>query len=98
MVSYLQETEFSVKGYRISPSNILESAGWNLVPSFVFDGKGTTSVDILKNLEFNKIKQIGQWQKEKGLFDYTFKDESNYIFGDSLNINQEEGIFIKVVK
>ncbi len=98
MVSSLHETEFSVKGYRISPSNILESAGWNLVPSFVFDGKGTTSVDILKNLEFNKIKQIGQWQKEKGLFDYTFKDESNYIFGDSLKINQEEGIFIKVVK
>ena len=98
MVSSLHDTEFSVNGYRVNPSNILETAGWNLIPSFVFDGKGTYSVDILKNLEFNKIKQIGQWQKEKGLFDYTFKDESNYIFGNPLKISQEEGIFIKVIK
>jgi len=98
MVSSLHDTEFPVNGYRVNPSNILETAGWNLIPSFVFDGKGTYSVDILKNLEFNKIKQIGQWQKEKGLFDYTFKDESNYIFGNPLKISQEEGIFIKVIK
>lgn len=98
MVSSLHDTEFPVNGYRVNPSNILETAGWNLIPSFIFDGKGTYSVDILKNLEFNKIKQIGQWQKEKGLFDYTFKDESNYIFGNPLKISQEEGIFIKVIK
>ena len=98
MVSSLHDTEFPVNGYRVNPSDILETAGWNLIPSFIFDGKGTYSVDILKNLEFNKIKQIGQWQKEKGLFDYTFKDESNYIFGNPLKISQEEGIFIKVIK
>lgn len=98
MVSSLHDTEFPVNGYRVNPSNILETAGWNLIPSFIFDGKGTYSVDILKNLEFNKIKQMGQWQKEKGLFDYTFKDESNYIFGNPLKISQEEGIFIKVIK
>ena len=98
MVSSLHDTEFPVNGYRVNPSNILETAGWNLIPSFIFHGKGTYSVDILKNLEFNKIKQIGQWQKEKGLFDYTFKDESNYIFGNPLKISQEEGIFIKVIK
>jgi len=98
MISSLHDTKFTIKGYRLTPPDVLKSLGWTLVPSSVFTNKGTTSIDILENLEFNQLKQIAQWQKEKGLFKYTFKDEKNNIFGDELNIKEEEGIFIKVLE
>jgi len=53
---------------------------------------------VLQNLEFNKVKQIGQWQDHKGLFDYTFKDEKNNIFGEELKIDKQNGIFVKVIQ
>ena len=49
-------------------------------------------------LRYEENVFLSNLQKEKGLFDYTFKDESNYIFGNPLKISQEEGIFIKVIK
>jgi len=98
MVISLQEAVFNVSGYRLEQLDILEMSGWNLVPSSVFDSKGRTSYEVLQNLEFNKVKQIGQWQDHKGLFDYTFKDEKNNIFGEELKIDKQSGIFIKVLQ
>ncbi len=98
MVVSLQEAEFNVSGYRLPTPDILKLSGWNLVPSYVFYNKGSTSFDILKNLEFNKIRQMGQWQDYKGLFDYTIKDDDNNIFGEEIEIKDQEGIFIKVLQ
>lgn len=98
MVISLQEAEFKVNGYRLPAPDVLKLSGWNLVPSYIFKNKGATSYDILQNLEFNKVKQIGQWQNHKGLFDYTIKDKKNNIFGEKLQINNQEGIFVKVLQ
>ena len=67
MVMSLQEAVFNLTGYRVENPDILKLSGWNLVPSYVFDNKGYTSYEVLQNLEFNKIKQIGQWQDSKSL-------------------------------
>ena len=98
MVMSLQEAVFNLTGYRIESLDILKLSGWNLVPSSVFDNKGRTSYAILKNLEFNKIKQIGQWQDSKSLFEYTIKNDKNEIYGKELKIGDQDGIFIKVIQ
>jgi len=98
MIISLQEAEFKLNGYRLPAPDVLKLSGWNLVPSYIFKNKGATSYDVLKNLEFNKIKQIGQWQDHKGLFDYTIKDNQNNIFGEKLYLYNQEGVFIKVLQ
>jgi len=98
MVISLQEAEFNLTGYRGASLDISKLSGWNLVPSYLFDNKGYTSYEILKNLEFNKIKQIGQWQDSKSLFEYTIKNDKNEIYGEELKIGNQNGIFIKVIQ
>ena len=98
MVMSLQEAVFNLTGYRVESPDILKLSGWNLVPSYVFDNKGYTSYEVLQNLEFNKIKQIGQWQDSKSLFEYTIKNDKNDIYGKELKLKDQSGIFIKVVQ
>jgi hypothetical protein len=98
MVISLQGAEFNLIGYRGASLDISKLSGWNLVPSYLFDNKGYTSYEILKNLEFNKIKQIGQWQDSKSLFEYTIKNDKNEIYGEELKIGNQSGVFIKVLQ
>lgn len=75
--------------------DISDLIGWNLIPTSFFEN--TTSTNrILLNTDYSYIKQVAVWNKPQSLFDYTLRDNAGQIFGDSINISNEAGLFIKI--
>lgn len=82
------EKEFSTK---------LESLkGWNLIPSSIFNGIASNSKSILQNTKYTFINQVAVWNEDISIFDYTLRDNSGSIYGDSLQIDKQDGFFIKI--
>lgn len=96
LVVSLQEFEIPYVGYSAQPPSIEKMIGWNLVPITVFNNQVYSSVSLLKNLSFNDIHQVAQWNSKRGMFDYTIRDKHNNIIGEDLRISALPAIFIKV--
>lgn len=92
----VEEFELPYTGYSAQPPKIDKMVGWNLVPISIFNNQVYSSMALLKNLNFNSIYQVAQWSKEKGLFEYTFRDKDNSVFGEDLKIAESPALFIKV--
>lgn len=93
----LEDIEIPIKTitmpYEIEISKLI---GWNLVPTSLFKNTSSTTKNILLNTEYSYIKQVAVWNNQQSLFDYTLRDNAGEIFGDSINISKETGIFIKI--
>ncbi len=70
--------------------------GWNLIPSSLFTNVSSNSKSILQNTEYTYINQIALWNDEISIFDYTLRDNSGTIYGDSLSVLDQEGFFVKI--
>jgi hypothetical protein len=74
---------------------IRKLTGWNLVPTSQFKNT-STSTRILLNTEYSYIKQIAMWNNEQNIFDYTLRDNSGEVYGDSIPLSRQRGLFVKI--
>jgi len=97
MVITLEDIEIPIKTinmpYEIEMSKLI---GWNLVPTSLFKNSTSTTKNILLNTDYSYIKQVAVWNNQQSLFNYTLRDNAGKIFGDSINISEKVGIFIKI--
>jgi hypothetical protein len=97
MVIASQDIEIPIKtidiDYKVDISNLI---GWNLIPTSFFKNSVSRTKDILLNTDYPYIKQVAVWNKPQSLFDYTLRDNAGKVFGDSINISKEIGLFIKI--
>jgi len=97
MVITLEDIEIPIKTinipYEIEMSELI---GWNLVPTSLFEDTASTTKNILLNTDYSYIKQVAVWNNQQSLFNYTLRDNAGEIFGDSINISEKIGIFIKI--
>lgn len=70
--------------------------GWNLIPISFFENTVSTTKNILLSTDYSYIKQVAVWDKSQSLFRYTLRDNAGEIFGDSINISKEVGLFVKI--
>jgi len=97
VVIALEDIEIPIKTINIPYEiEISKLVGWNLVPTSLFKNTISTTKNILLNTEYSYIKQVAVWNNQQSLFHYTLRDNTGKIFGDSINISQERGIFIKI--
>jgi hypothetical protein len=97
MAITLEDIEIPIKTINIPYDiEISELIGWNLVPTSFFEDTSSTTKNILLNTDYSYIKQVAVWNNQQSLFDYTLRDNSGKIFGDSINISEKIGIFIKI--
>jgi hypothetical protein len=78
--------------------DISKLVGWNLIPSSMFKNISTNSKSILQNTQYSYIKQIALWNSQKSVFDYTIRDISGEVYGESLQITNQKGFFVKIPK
>ncbi len=97
MITALQDIEIPIKtidiDYKVDISNLI---GWNLIPTSFFKNSVSRTKDILLNTDYSYIKQVAVWNKPQSLFDYTLRDNAGKVFGDSISISKEIGLFIKI--
>lgn len=93
----LEDIEIPIKTINIPYQiEISQLVGWNLVPTSLFKNTSSTTKNILLDTDYSYIKQVAVWNNQQSLFDYTLRDNAGKIFGDSINISKETGIFIKI--
>lgn len=100
MIISTQDLEIPVKivvanDISLDLSNLV---GWNLIPSNLLQKKASDTTGILTHTELQYINQIGIWDSHFARFDYTIRDDSGSMFGESYKLDQQSGIFIKVPK
>lgn len=79
-----------------NPLKLDSLKGWNLVPTSLFENTSSDSKSILQNTTYTFINQIALWNNSSSIFDYTLRDNSGQIYGNSLRISTQEGFFIKI--
>ncbi len=77
--------------------NIEDYVGWNLVSSSSLSDDEITSDEIFNDTKYNSIKQIAQWSTDTSMFRYAIRDLTNSTYGETINITDQEGVFIKAV-
>ena len=101
LIISMEDINIEVKSVKVSNKEIDFSklVGWQLVPSWVFEDVSYDTEDILLDKELSSyISHIGLWSNEISSFRYTVRGENSTIYGDSLNINQQEGVFVRVLE
>lgn len=76
--------------------DLTKLVGWNLIPSSYFENVSDDSREILLEKDLEYISQIGVWDGELSSFNYTARDEAGVIYGDSLDIEEQQGVFVKI--
>jgi len=84
-----------VVGYN-NPLKLDSLKGWNLVPTSLFGNVSSDSKGILQNTSYTFINQVAVWNNSLSIFDYTLRDTSGQIYGDSLQMPTHGGFFIKI--
>jgi hypothetical protein len=92
-----EDIEIPIKTIDIAyEMEISDLIGWNLVPTSFFKNSVSSTKNILLNTDYSYIKQVAVWNKPQSLFHYTLRDNAGEIFGDSINISKEVGLFVKI--
>ncbi|MCK9416259.1 hypothetical protein M0Q97_06335 [Candidatus Dojkabacteria bacterium] len=69
--------------------------GWQYVPAKALDPFNNTKSVVLTFDEVD-ITQVGLWDKSLGKFSYYIYDVTGEEFGDSVRLNDSQGVFVKI--
>jgi hypothetical protein len=78
-------TEFSWGGMK----------GWQFVPAQALDPYSNTKSVVL-SFDTVDVTQVGLWNKEVGKFDYYVYDIAGNEYGESVRLNENQGVFVKI--
>jgi hypothetical protein len=70
--------------------------GWNLIPTSIFNYFPLTSRDILLDEEYRFISQVATWNSGQSSFDYTIEHNPSEIYGETVPLSTEQGLFVKI--
>jgi hypothetical protein len=70
--------------------------GWNLIPASIFNYFPLTSRDILLDEEYRFISQVATWDSGQSSFDYTIEHNPSKIYGETVPLSTEQGLFVKI--
>lgn len=97
LVIALNDIEISLKSINMEVEiELAKLVGWNLIPTSQFKNTSSSSTRILLDTEYSYIKQIAIWNNEQNIFDYTIRDNSGEVYGDTIPLSQQQGLFIKI--
>jgi hypothetical protein len=69
--------------------------GWQYVPAQSLDPYYNTKSVVL-SFDTVDVSQVGLWDKELGKFNYYVYDVSGSEFGESVRLNDDYGVFVKI--
>ncbi|HOV29729.1 MAG TPA: fibronectin type III domain-containing protein [Candidatus Dojkabacteria bacterium] len=77
--------------------NLDDYVGWNLFSSTSVASStgGKTSDEIFSDPKYDNVRQIAQWSSDSSNFKYAVKDINGTLYGDTLTITDQAGVFIK---
>jgi len=80
--------------------NLDDYVGWNLFASSSVASStgGKTSDEIFSDPKYDNVRQIAQWSSESSSFKYAVRDINGTLYGDTLTITDQAGVFVKTEK
>lgn len=95
LITTSDSVSIPISGIKTSTFDWGSKIGWQLVPSFALNPYANTK-DIVLSFDTVDISQVALWSEEQGLFNYYIYTVQGDKVGDSVDIGEYQGVFVKI--
>jgi hypothetical protein len=95
LITTTEDLNFAYSGRTFTEFQWGNKKGWQFVPSEALEPYSTTK-SIVLNFDDTDISQVGLWDKEVGKFNYYVYDTLGNEYGESVRLDEEDGVFVKI--